>query len=92
MYNNEEKGLYMPVTIGKEEGKIITQNWHITTNDYMMGVFDEICIKRGCVNSEDPHSTDLLINDTITNGHRIPGSLTNEAASFNNEEELYDNF
>ena len=59
-----------------------------------MASFDEICMLsgRGCVNTADPDSKDLLINDTISNGHRIPGALIYESAEFTDADTLYDNF
>ena len=41
-----------------------------------MGVFDDACLDgKGCVNTADPDSTEGLVNDTITDGHRVPGAL-----------------
>ena len=96
IFQNEDAGMYVPVIIGSEEGKIITQNWHLSTNEHMLGVYDDTCMidSMGCINTRDPNSKVGLVNDNITEGYRQPGGLTNEPAAFVDASTryLYDNF
>ena len=77
---NEEAGMYIPVMIGDKENQTIYQNWHISSNEHMLGVYDDTCMLSGmgCVNTMDPTSMTGLVNDNITDGHREAMGLANE--------------